>query len=134
MKARVNAIHTKGGHKETKSIDGPISFPPVNPNKVIVPHYDALVLTLCINGFDVHRVLIDPDSTTDLLQLPAFKHMKLSFSMMNLAERVLSGINGATTVTLGDVTLPVKAEPVTQQVLFSIVEDLGPYNAIMGRA
>ena len=36
-------------------------------------------------------------------------------------------------VMLGDVTLPVKARPVTQRVLFSIVEDLGPYNAIVGR-
>ena len=67
MKARVNAIHTKCENKETKPIDGPISFPPVNPNRVIVPHYDALVLTLCIDGFDVHRVLIDLDSAVDLL-------------------------------------------------------------------
>ena len=35
--------------------------------------------------------------------------------------------------TLGDVTLPVKSEPVNQRVLFSIVEDLGPYNAIVGQ-
>ena len=35
---------------------------------------------------------------------------------------------------LGDVALLVKAGPVTQQVLFSIVKDLRPYNAIMGRA
>ena len=25
-----------------------------------MPQYDALVLTLCINDFDVHRVLVDP--------------------------------------------------------------------------
>ena len=35
---------------------------------------------------------------------------------------------------MGDITLPVKVEPITQQVLFSVVEDLGPYNAIVGRA
>ena len=34
---------------------------------------------------------------------------------------------------MGDIALPVKAGLVTQQVLFSIVEDLGPYNAIVGR-
>ena len=48
-------------------MDGPMSFPPVNPNRVIVPHYDTLVLSLCINGFDVHRVIVDPDGATDLL-------------------------------------------------------------------
>ena len=78
-----------------------------------MPHYDSLVLTLYINGFDVHRVLVDPGSATDLLQLLAFIQMKLSFGMLNSTERILSGFNGATTATLGDVTLPVKAKPVT---------------------
>ena len=35
---------------------------------------------------------------------------------------------------MGDVALPVNVGPVIQQVLFSVVEDLGPYNAIVGRA
>ena len=67
VKARVNAIHMGGSREETKPIDGPISFPLVNPSRVIVPHYDALVLTLCISGFDVHGVLVDPGSVTYLL-------------------------------------------------------------------
>ena len=132
VKARVNDIHAKGRHEETKPIDDPISFPPVNLNRIIMPHYDALVLTLCINGFYVHRVLVDPTSAADLLQLPAFKKMKLSLGMVNPSRRILSGFNGATTITLEDVALPIKARHITQQVLFSIVEDLGPYNTIMG--
>ena len=134
VKVRVNVIHAKGRHEKTKPIDGHISFPPVNLNRIIVPHYDVLVLTLCINNFDVYRVLVDPGSAADLLQLPAFKQMKFSLDMVNLAEQVFYGFNSATTVTLGDVALPVKAGLITQQVLFSIVKDLGPYNSIMGRA
>ena len=111
--ARVNAIHTKGNHKETGPIDDPISFPLVNSNKVIMPHYDALVLILCINDFNVHRVLINPGSAVDLLQLPAFKQIKLSLGMLNSAGQILYGFNGPTTITLGDVTLFVKAGPVT---------------------
>ena len=125
VKARVNVIHTGGNCEETKPIDGSISFPPVNPTKVIVSHYDALELTLCVRGFDVHRVLVDHDRATDLLQLPAFNQMKLSTRMLNLTERILFGFNRTTTTTLGDVMLPVQAGRVTQQVLFSIVEDLG---------
>ena len=60
VKARVNVVHTSDNQEETKPIDDPISFPLVNLNRVIVPHYDLLVLTLCINDFDVHRVLVDP--------------------------------------------------------------------------
>ena len=34
---------------------------------------------------------------------------------------------------MGDIALSIKAGLVTQQVLLSVVEDLGLYNAIMGR-
>ena len=97
-----------------------------------MPHYDALILTLYISGFDVHRVLVDSGSATDLLQLLAFNQMRLSLRVLNLAEQNLFSFNGATTITLGDVTLPIRAGPIIQQVMFSVVRDLGPYNAIMG--
>ena len=48
-----------------------------------MPNYDALILTLCINGFDVHRLLINHDSAADLVQLPSFKQMKLSLDTVN---------------------------------------------------
>ena len=67
IKAWVNAVHTSDSREEPKPIYGVISFPLVNPSRVIVPHYDALVLTLCINDFNVHKVLVDPGSATDLL-------------------------------------------------------------------
>ena len=89
-----------------------------------MPHYDALVFTLCISGFDVHRVLIDPGNTVDLLQLPAFNQMKFFSGILNFVGRI-------TTTTLGDITLSVQARPITQQVLFSVIEDLGPYNVIV---
>ena len=93
----MNAVHTESSQGEVEPIDGPISFPLINPNRAIVLLYNALVLTLCINDFNVHRVLVDTSSAVDLLQLP------------------------------------VRAGLVTQRVLFSVVEDLGPYIAIVGR-
>ena len=127
----MNVIHVKGRQEETKLIDGLISFPPVNPNRIIVPHYDALVLTLCISNFNVHRVLVDPSSAENLLQLIAFEQMKISLGMLNSTRRILFGFNDVTTKTLRDVALLMKVGPVTQWVLFSIVGDLGPYNIIM---
>ena len=81
----------------------------------------------------MYKVLEDPGSAAGLLQLPAFIQMNLSSDMLNSAGRIVYGFNGATTVTLGDVTLLVKAGLVTQRVLFSVIENLGPYNAIVGR-
>ena len=130
----MNAVHTPNSSKAIQQIDGLISFPPINPSWVITPHHDALILTLCINNFDVHRVLVDPGSAGDLLQLSAFRQMNISFDKLSSASRILFGFNGATTVTMGNIALPVKTGPVVQQVLFSVVEDLGPYNAFVGRA
>ena len=63
VKARVNAVHIGGSQEETAYRRPHI----LSPNRVIMPHYDALVLTLCISGFDVHKVLVDLISATDLL-------------------------------------------------------------------
>ena len=134
VRARVNTISTPDSGTPIQPVDGPIFFPPINPSRVITPHHDALVITLCINDFDVHRVLVDLSNVADLLHLPTFRKMKVPFDKLRSAGRVLSGFNGATTLTIGDIALPIKARPVTQQVLFSVVEDFGPYNAIAGRA
>ena len=122
------------GVLQIQPIDGPISFPHVNPSRVITLHHDALVLTLCITDFDVHKVLVDLGSEADRLQLPPFRQMNISFDKLSSTGRIMSGFNRATIVTMGDIALPVKAGLVVQQVLFSVVEDLGPYNAIVGRA
>ena len=134
VRARVNTISAPDSGTTVQLIDDPIFFPPINPTRVITPHYDALVLTLCINNFDVRIVLVDPGSAADLLHLPAFKQMKIPLDHLSSVGRVLSGFNGATTLTMGDIVLSVKARLVTQQVTFLVVEDLRPYNAILGQA
>ena len=118
IRARINIISFPESGATIQLIDGPISFPPINSTRVITPHYDALVLTLCINNFDVHRVLVDPGNAADLLHLPAFQQMKVSLDHPNSTGRILSGFNGATTLVVGDIVLSVKAGSVTQQVLF----------------
>ena len=126
IRARVNTVSNRGEITAVLPVDGPISFPPINPTRVITPHYDAFILTVCISSFDVHRVLVNPGSAADLLHLPAFKQMRVPIDHLRSAGRVLSGFNRATTLSVGDITFSVKAGPITQQVLFSVVEDLGP--------
>ena len=109
VRTQINTIHAPDSSRAIQPIDDPISVPPINPSRVIIPHHDELVLTLCINDFDVHRVLVDSGSATDLLQLPAFRQMNISLDRLSSAGRILSCFNGATTVTMGDITLPVRA-------------------------
>ena len=93
IRARVNTISDQGDVPAVLPVDGCISFPPTNPTRVITPHYDVLVLTVCINSFDVHRVLVDPGSAADLLHLLAFKQMRVPIDRLHSAGKVFSGFN-----------------------------------------
>ena len=115
-------------------IDDTLTFPPVGANRVLQLHEDVLVLTLRLGRFNVRRVLVDPSSSIDLLQMSAYKQMDYSPFALESLRCLLFRFNGATMTFLGDVVLPVQVGPVTLNVQFSVVDDLSPYNAIMGRA
>ena len=100
---------------------------------ILQPHQDAFILSLGIGDFDVRRILVNPSSSADLLQVSVVKQMGLVPSSLENPRRVLSGFNGASTTFLGDVVLPVQASPVILNVQFSVVEDLSPFNAILRR-
>ena len=100
---------------------------------MLQPHQDAIILTLGISDFDVRRILVDPGSSIDLLQMSAIKQIGLPPSVLQNPGRILSGFNGASTISLGDVVLPVQVGPIILNVQFFVVEDLSPFNAIMGR-
>ena len=88
---------------------------------------------LGISDFYVRRILVDLDSSINLLQVSMIKQMGFSSSNLENPRRILSGFNGASTTSLGDIVLLVQAGPVTLNVQFSVVEDLSPFNAILGR-
>ncbi|XP_034710569.1 uncharacterized protein LOC117933308 [Vitis riparia] len=86
-----------------------------------------------MRDFDVRRILIDLGSSADLFQASVINQMRLELSGLENPGRILSGFNGATTTSLGDIVLPVQAGLVTLNVRFSVVEDLSPFNVILGR-
>ncbi|RVW99852.1 hypothetical protein CK203_029250 [Vitis vinifera] len=58
----------------------------------------------------------------------------LTLGLDDFDGRVLSNFNEATTISLGDVVLPIEVDVVILNVWFSIVKDLSPYNTIMERS
>ena len=64
--------------------------------------------------------------------MSAYRQMGYSLSALENPGRILTSFNGASTVSLGDDILTVQVDPITLNVLFSTVEDLSPYNVIMG--
>ncbi|RVW98476.1 Transposon Ty3-I Gag-Pol polyprotein [Vitis vinifera] len=77
------------------------------------PHRDTLILSLEIGDFDVRRILVDPGSSGNLVQASVISHMGHSLTGLENPRRILSGFNGASTTSLGDIVLPVQAGPVT---------------------
>ncbi|RVW28616.1 hypothetical protein CK203_100866 [Vitis vinifera] len=117
----INSIQHNLPDGNMRPVDDTIIFPPINANWVLRPHEDALILTLGMSGFDVKRVLIDLGSSTDLLQMSAYRQIGLSSSALENSRHILYGFNGATTTSLGDVVLPVQAGLVTSNVQFSVM-------------
>ncbi|RVW15553.1 hypothetical protein CK203_077737 [Vitis vinifera] len=106
----------------------PISRP--HPDIVAAPRRPHPVLE--IGDFDVRRILVDPGSSADLVQASVVSHMGHSLTGLENPGRILSGFNGSSTTSLGDIVLPVQAGPVTLNVQFSVVQDLSPFNVILG--
>lgn len=132
VREHVSSIRPGLVEGSVQPIDGTIVFHAIDPARVLQPHRDALILTLGVGDFDVKRILVDPGSSMDLLQVSVIKQMGFIPSILENLGRILSGFNGSSTTSLGDVILPVQAGPIILNILFSIVEDLSPFNAILG--
>ena len=133
VRERINSILPGLTSGSAHPIDGTIIFLPVDPIRILQPHRDALIMSLGIGDFDVRRILVYPGSSTDLLQVSTIKQMGLVPSSLENMRWILSRFNGARITSLRDVVLSVQAGPVILNVQFSVVEDLSPFNAILGR-
>ena len=80
----------------------------------------------------MRRILVDSGSSADLVQASVVSHMGHNLIGLENPGRILSGFNGALTTSLGDIVLSVQAGPVTLNVQYSVVQDLSPFNVILG--
>ena len=81
----------------------------------------------------MRRILVNPGSSDDLVQASFVSHMGHSLTSLENPGRILSGFNGSSTTSLGDIVLSIQAGPVTLNIQFSVVQDLSPFNVILGR-
>ena len=116
IRERVNSIRPGIAGGGPQPIDGTIIFPLIDPTRILQPHREALILSLGMGDFDVRRILIDPGSSTDLLQTSVIGHMGRDLSGLENLGRILSGFNGVVTTSLRDIVLPVQPGLVTLNV------------------
>jgi hypothetical protein len=96
-----------------------------------------MVINCSVAGWDLHKVLVDNGSQSDIIFLHAFDRMGISHSLLKPSDNPLYGFGGKGTFPVGKIELPlsfgVAPNARSEQVTFDIVDMVYPYNTIMGR-
>ena len=114
-----------------------IGFSEEDARRLYHPHDDALVVSIRIEDYNMHRVLVDNGSSADILYYPAFQQMGIGRERLMLTNAPLIGFGGTRVLPLGAITLSVVIGDYLQQiakdVTFLMVDCSSAYNAIFGQ-
>ena len=123
--------------KNVRLDDQVISFSEEDARGTHQPHDDTLVVTINIAGFTTRRVMIDNESSADILYLPAYQQMKLNKDRLRPMDAPLVGFTGDRVCPVSIITLPIMIstypKTVSKTVDFLVVNCPLAYNAIIGR-
>jgi hypothetical protein len=114
-----------------------LSFSEEDARGVVMPHDDALVVTLTVANHGIHRILVNNGSSADILYWPAFQQMGIDRERIKPFGSPLVGFGGEVVYPLGIIPLLVTAGTVprlsTVMVDFLVINRPSAYNAIVGR-
>ena len=74
------------------------------------PYDDPLVVSIRVGDYNTYRVLVDNESSADILYYPAFQQMRIEKERLIPTNAPLVGFGGTRVYPLGAVTLPVTVE------------------------
>ena len=101
------------------------------------PHDDALVVSIRVGDYNVHRMLVDNSSSADILYYPAFQQMGINRALLTPTNAPLVGFGGTRVLPLGAITLSVTVggypQQIIQDVTFLVVDCSSAYNGILGQ-
>ena len=134
----INSVHSRlPPMKMPRNDEVDIFFSKRDGHGIRQPHDDPLVIMLKVEEFNIRRVLIDNENSTDIIYLPAFQQMKLDKKRIKPFTSPLLSFTGDRIVPRGIITLTVIAgtylAQVTKEIDFLIVDCPSTYNIILGR-
>ncbi|XP_075653820.1 uncharacterized protein LOC142624172 [Castanea sativa] len=134
----VQNIQLTGSVPKMARIDNPlIGFLEEDTRRLHHPHDDALVVTIQARDYNMHQVLVDNGSSTDILYYPTFQQMGIGRERLVPTNAPLVGFRGTRVFPLGIATLAVTVgnypQQITKNVTFLMVDCSSAYNAIIGR-
>ena len=113
-----------------------IGFSEEDARRLQHPHDDALVVSIHVGDYNVHRVLVDNGNLADILYYPAFQHMGINRARLIPTNAPLVGFGGTRVFPLEAITLSVMAgdypQQITKDVSFLMVDYSSAYNGILG--
>ena len=104
----VHSVQLTGSVPKMPQIDNPIiGFSEDNARRLHHPYDDALVVSLQIGDYNMHRVLVDNSSSADILYYSAFQQMRINWKRLTPTNAPLTGFGGTKVFPLGTITLSV---------------------------
>ena len=95
-----------------------------------------LIVSPVIHNFRVKKMLVDGDSSLNLLTAKVLSTLQIRLSRLQ-DTGVFQGVNGNVTRPLGKITLPVtfgdQKNFRTETIVFNVADMPLPYNGILGR-
>ncbi|XP_030948930.1 uncharacterized protein LOC115972828 [Quercus lobata] len=127
----VHSVQLTGSIPRMPRIGNPvIHFSEDDAQRLHHPHDDALVVSLQIGDYNMHRVLVDNGSSADILYYPAFQQMRIDRELLSPTNAPLVGFGGAITLTVIAGNYP---QQIAKEITFLVVDCSSAYNAILGR-
>ncbi|KAG7533254.1 Retrotransposon gag domain [Arabidopsis thaliana x Arabidopsis arenosa] len=125
------AIQTAVGFQSNEQTPS-ISFDNSDTQGLTGPHDDALVITLDVANFEVTRCLIDTGSSVDLIFLSTLQRIGISKADIIGPPAPLVAFTSNTSMSLGNIKLPVLAAGVPKIVEFIVFDRPAAYSIILG--
>ena len=114
-----------------------IGFSKEDVRRLHHPHDDALVVSVRVGDYNMHRMLVDDGSSADILYYPTFQQMGIDRARLIQTNAPLVGFRGTRVLPLGAITLSVTVgdypKQITKDVTFLMVDCSFAYNGILER-
>ena len=133
----VHSVQITGSVPKIARRESPIiGFSEDDARRLYHPHNDALVFSLRVGDYNVHRMLVDNGSSADILYYPVFQQMGINRARLTPANAPLVGFGGTRVLPLEAITLSVTVgdypQQIIQDVTFLVVDCSSAYNGIIG--
>nr|XP_016489655.1 PREDICTED: uncharacterized protein LOC107809518 [Nicotiana tabacum] len=128
---RIQSV-TRGKRIRKEVSEDDITFIEVDVDELLLPHNDALVISLNGLDFKIKHVLVDPKTSANIIQWRVLEQATFTRNII-WATKLLAGFNLTSVMTRGEILFPTRLEGVKKTTLFEVVDgDMG-YNIILRR-